>query len=51
MAAYFDALRRGIPPDQAEAEQLVRGRTREKLDAEVQALCRKLGLQSKMDAR
>ena len=51
MAAYFDALRRGVPPEQAEAEQLLRGRTRERLDAEVQTLCRKLGLQWKMDAR
>ena len=51
MAAYFDALRRGVPPEKAEAEQLLRGRTRESLTPGMQALCRKLGLQWKMDAR
>ena len=51
VAAYFDAVRRGVSPDQAEAEHLLRGRTRESLTAEVQGLCRKLGLQWKMDAR
>lgn len=51
LAAYFDALRRGVPPEKAEAEQLLRGRTRESLTPEVQALCRKLGLQWKADPR
>ena len=51
MAAYFDALRRGVPPEKAEAEQLLHGRTRESLTGEMPALCRKLGLQWKMDAR
>lgn len=51
VAAYFDAVRRGVPAEQAEAEFLLRGRTRESLTAEVQALARKLGLQWKMDAR
>ena len=51
MAAYFDALRRGVPAEKAEAEHLLRGRTRESLTPAVQALARKLGLQWKMDAR
>lgn len=51
LAAYFHALRRGVPPDKAEADHLLRGRTRESLTPELQALCRKLGLQWKMDAR
>lgn len=51
MAAYFDALRRNVPVEKAEAEHLLRDRTRESLTAEVQALCRKLGLQWKIDAR
>lgn len=51
LAAYLHALRRGVPPDKAEADHLLRGRTRESLTPELQALCRKLGLQWKMDAR
>ncbi len=51
VAAYFDALRRGVPAEKAEAEHLLRGRTRESLTPAVQALARKLGLQWKMDAR
>ena len=47
LAAYIDALRRGVPPEKAEAGQLLRGRTRESLTTEMQALCRKLGLQWK----
>ncbi len=51
MAAYFDAVRRGVPREQAEAEHLLRGRTRESLTPEVQALGRKLGIQWKPGAR
>jgi len=51
VAAYFDAIRRGVPVEQAEAEHLLRGRSRESLATEVQALSRKLGLQWKVDAR
>ncbi len=51
LAAYFDDLRRGVPREKAEADRLLRGRTRENLTAEVQTLARKLGLQVKLDAR
>lgn len=51
MAAYFDALRRGVPPEKAEAEFLLRGRTRESLTNDLQKLCRKLGIQWKLVAR
>ncbi len=34
-AAYLDALRRGIPSDQAQETHLLRGRTPEELDAEL----------------
>ncbi|MCE9609781.1 MAG: hypothetical protein K8R23_06185 [Chthoniobacter sp.] len=51
MAAYFDALRRGVPPENAEAEHLLHGRTRESLTPAVQALCRKLALPCKMETR
>jgi hypothetical protein len=51
LAAYFDDLRRGVPREKAEADRLLRGRTRASLTAEVQTLARKLGLQVKLDAR
>jgi hypothetical protein len=51
LAAYFDDLRRGVPPEKAEADRLLRGRTREALTKEVEALARKLAIQVKVDAR
>ncbi len=45
------ALRCVVLAEKAEAESLLRGRTRESLTPEIQALCRKLGLQWKMDTR
>jgi hypothetical protein len=51
LAAYFDELRRGVPPPKAEEDRLLRGRTREALTKELETLARKLALQIKLDAR
>lgn len=45
LAAYFAALRRGTSPIDAEGQHLLRGRTRELLDVELQKLARRLGLE------
>ncbi|MEA3208185.1 MAG: hypothetical protein QOE70_1242 [Chthoniobacter sp.] len=45
LAAYFDALRRGTPPAAAEAQHLLRGRTREQLTAELLKLARRLAIE------
>lgn len=45
LASYFAALRGGAPPEEAEAQHLLRGRTREQLTAELQKLARRLGLE------
>ena len=45
LAGYIDALRRGTPPEEAEAQHLLRGRTREQLTAELQKLARRLALE------
>ena len=45
LAGYFDALRRGVSPDEAEAQHLLRGRTREQLTAELQKLARRLAIE------
>jgi hypothetical protein len=49
-AAYFDDIRRGIPPEKAEADRLLRGRTRETLVTDLQNYARKLGLALKIEA-
>jgi hypothetical protein len=49
LAAYFDDIRRGIEPREAETKRLLRGRTRESLTAELQNLGRKLGITLKVD--
>jgi hypothetical protein len=51
LAAYFDDLRKGVPPEKAEADRLLRGRTREALTKDVEALARKLAIQVKVDQR
>ncbi len=48
LAAYLDDRRRGVRPDEAESRHLLRGRTRESLTADIQALGRKLGLTLKL---
>jgi hypothetical protein len=45
LARYFDALRRGLSPAEAEARHLLRGRARDDLLPQVQKLARALGLQ------
>ena len=50
LAAYFDAIRRGVDPEKAEAEHLLRGRNREILGADLQNFGRKLGLNLKIAA-
>jgi hypothetical protein len=45
LARYFDALRRGVSPAEAEAHHLLRGRSRAELSACVQKLARSLGIQ------
>jgi hypothetical protein len=45
LAAYFDAIRRGISPIAAEEKHLLRGRTRADLTAELQKLARRLALE------
>ena len=47
LAAYFDAVRRGTAPSEAEAQHLPRGRTREQLTAEVQKLARRMAIEVK----
>jgi hypothetical protein len=49
MAAYFDDIRRGVRADKAEADRLLRGRTRESLATELQNCGRKLGLTLKIE--
>ena len=49
LAAYFDALRRGTPPAEAEAAHLLRGRTRADLTAELQKLARRLALDATIE--
>jgi hypothetical protein len=44
LAAYIDALRRGVNPKQAEGMFLLGGRPRDSLNAEVAAYCLKLGI-------
>lgn len=44
LAAYLDALRQGVPPDEAETQHLLHGRTREQLTAELQKLARRLAI-------
>lgn len=46
LAAYIDALRRGVPPKEAEGTFLLGGRPRESLDAEVSAWCVQLGIRT-----
>ena len=45
LAAYFDAIRRGTPPTEAEEKHLLRGRSRADLTAELQKLARRLALE------
>ena len=45
LVAYFAALRSGARPDEAEAQHLLRGRTREVLTAEVRKLARRLAIE------
>jgi hypothetical protein len=49
LARYFDSLRRGVAPAEAEARHLLRGRTREELRAPLQKLARSLGLEVQMN--
>lgn len=49
LAAFFDDIRRGMPPSEAESRHLLRGRTRESLGGEVQNYARKLGLTLKIE--
>jgi hypothetical protein len=49
MAAYFDAMRRGVPPTEAEGKYLLRGRTRAGLTAALQKLARTLGLDASIE--
>lgn len=44
IAAYVDALRRGVAPEEAERAFLLRGKSREALAADVMALAKRLGL-------
>ncbi|EDY18901.1 hypothetical protein CfE428DRAFT_3559 [Chthoniobacter flavus Ellin428] len=50
LAAYFDDIRRGVDTEKAEAEHLLRGRTRENLGTNLQNFGRKLGLNLKIEA-
>jgi hypothetical protein len=43
-AAFIDALRRGVPPEEAERVHLLRGKSREALAAEAIAFAKRLGL-------
>ena len=45
LAAYFDAVRRGTPPIEAEEKHLLRSRTRADLTTELQKLARRLALE------
>jgi hypothetical protein len=44
MAAYFNALREGTAPEEAERQHLLRGRTHEQIAAGVQAFARRMAL-------
>lgn len=45
LAEYFDALRKGTPSEEAVNRHLLRGRTPEKIEAELRVLCRRLVLE------
>jgi hypothetical protein len=49
LASYYDALHRGVPPEEAERTYLLRGRSREQLTAEIQKLAKKMALSVEMD--
>jgi hypothetical protein len=49
MAAYFDALRRGVPPGEAEAKHLLRGRTPAALTPALLKLAQTLGLDAAIE--
>ncbi len=45
VAAFLEAIRRGTPAEEAEAQHLLKGRTRADLAGEVQALAKRLSLE------
>lgn len=47
-AAFIDALRRGVPVEEAERVHLLRGKSREALAVEVMALAKRMGLEVKL---
>jgi len=49
LAAYFDAVRRGTPPPEAEETHLLHGRTRADLKVEIQKLAKRLGLDATLE--
>ena len=49
LVACFAALRVGTPPDEAVAQHLLRGRTREQLTTELQKLARKMAIDATVE--
>jgi hypothetical protein len=49
LAAYYDALHRRVPAEEAERSHLLRGRSREQLTAELVKLTRKMALSAEFE--
>lgn len=49
LAGYYNALYQRVPPEEAERDHLLRGRSREQLTSEIQKLARKMALTVEME--